>query len=232
MGIISDIPSDFDLTLPYDTLEPVLGTNDLILRFVSESLPASSLGPISEWRSGPSGPNRRLFMTTSANYPSLVQHVTRRVVRFDGINDLLTLESPPTMTTCTLYMCGRFSTVDANRHIIANLGGANIGIDGNKLRVAGSGSSGVLSTTNVNADEWIVFAVTFNGTSVTLSYKSDSITNAAVTLGGDLNLFTLGGTGGLFFGGDIHEALMFDSVHGDSARAQQMQQLREWYIAA
>lgn len=228
MTVVNKIPSPHDPTLQYFIPNPVLGVNDLVARFVSEALPSRSLGPINEWLSY-GGPNRRLFMTTSANYPSLVQHVTRRVVRFDGVNDQLTVESPPILTTCTIYLVAKFAIVDAARHILLNMGGANIGIDGTKIRVAGSGSS-VLSTLNVNADEWVVIAVAFNGNTVSLSYKGDAITSTITV--GELNLFTLGGTGGLFFGGDIHEAIVFDSVHDATTRAQQMNHLREWYTAA
>lgn len=229
MAVVSKVPSPFDVTLPYFIPDPVLGLNDLIVRFVSESMPASSLGPISEWKSGPGGPNRRLYMTTSANYPSLVQHVTRRVVRFDGVDDLMTVETPPTMTTFTVYLVAKFSIVDANRHILLNMGGANIGIDGTKIRVAGSASN-VYSTLDVIADQWVVIAVTFNGNTVSLTYKTETITST-ITVGA-MTLFTLGGTGGLYFGGDVHEAIAFDSVHTESTRIQYMNQLREWYTAA
>lgn len=228
MTVANKVPSPFDLTLPYFVPDPVLGVNDLVLRFASESLPARSLGPISEWLSY-RGPNRRLYMTTSANYPTLAQEGERRVVRFDGVNDQLTVESPPILTTCTLYFVSKFSTVDAGRHILANLGGANIGIDGNKIRVAGSGSS-VLSTLNVNAGEWFALAVAFNGNEVSLTYKGQTITQTITV--GELNLFTLGGTGGLYFGGSVFEANVFDSVHDVTTRVQYMNQLREWFNAA
>ncbi|CAN7154456.1 hypothetical protein LJR044_002511 [Microbacterium foliorum] len=228
MTVANKVPSPFDLTLPYFIPNPVLGTNDLILRFVSESLPARSLGPISEWPSY-GGPNRRLYMTTSANYPTLMQEGERRIVRFDGVDDLMTVDSPPTMTTCTVYLVAKFSTVDAARHVLLNMGGANIGIDGSKIRVSGS-SSTMLSTLNVNAAEWIVIAVTFNGNDVTLTYKTETV-SATITVGA-LSLFTLGGTGGLWFGGGVFEANAFDSVHNASTRTSYMNQLREWYNAA
>lgn len=228
MTAVSKIPSSFDPTLPYFIPDPVLGTSDLIARFVSESLPLRSLGPISEWLSY-GGPSRRLFMTTSANYPSLVQDGTRRVVRFDGVNDLMTVETPPIMTTCTIYLVAKFSIVDAARHIIMNMGGANIGIDGTKIRIAGSASN-LLSTLDVTAGERIVIAVTFNGNAVSLTYKGVTV-SATITVG-ELNLFTLGGTGGLFFGGDLSDVLAFDSVHSEALRLVQMNQLRARYNAA
>lgn len=228
MPIVVEVPSPFDQTLPYFIPDPVLGRSDLIFRFVSESLDAQALGPVSEWRAGPGGPARSLIMNTAANKPVATQDGDRRVIRFDGVNDLMALASPPAMPTLTLYFVAKFSTVDAARHVISNLGGANIGIDGNKIRVAGS-TGGVSSTLGVGAGEWIVFAVTHTGTTVSLSYKTETVSGAIT---GALASFGLGGTGGLYFGGDIHEILGYGSAHSESARTQQMDQLRDWYKAA
>ncbi len=201
-------------------------TDGLVIQLDARSLSLTDGDPVAVW-SDQSGGGNDATQETADNQPAFIvsseEFNNRPVVRFDGSNDCLLLPSdtdcPIDVTSFTVLIYAKFSSIDANAYLIA---GQASSADNGRLRicndVAGGGFlfrvgnstwKGIVATADTDVHK---FAVTSTVEGFVDGVSINTTTNTSTDYPQAFNLGSYNNGEKDFFNGDIAEVLVYNRV--------------------
>lgn len=224
MAVTIHVQTAFDATLPFDKPDTVAASPKM--RFVAGDL---SSGAVSSWTSD-LGTAHVLAQATATAQPSRNIVGTAPAVVFDGTTDTLTSVYTPSTVMSVYVVFKATNAAKGSAQAIVAFGGAYIGLGSTGKLIAIGTSGSVQSVGTLTSGVLYAACITLNGNAGTVEVAAENV--AGTTTVGTLDKLHLGASAGAaFFGGEIRELRIFDTLHSQAQRTAELAGLRSWWGA-